>query len=63
MQVSPAMIPTVTGVRSSPPPITTSVANEAAIPIAETAKVMLSRFCHCRKYSDENAEVDAQGAA
>ena len=49
------MIPTVTGVRSRPPPMTTSVANAAAIPIAAIANVMLSRFCHCRKYWDENA--------
>ena len=36
---------TVTGVRSMPPPMSTSVAKAAAIPMTATASVMLSRFC------------------
>ena len=42
--------------RSMPPDTITKVIPRAMIPVYETWRRMLSRFCHCRKYGLRNDE-------
>jgi len=49
--------------RSIPPETITNVIPSAMIPVYETCRMMLSRFCHCRKKGLSSAETTVRIAS